>query len=479
MKKILALLVILGIGLWASQAYLFGLKSADDSIENIQTIQDQYLLDLPIVAFIFDPREHKAEAVLDNLVEELWKDKIYHISVSPHCSAKEVAEGCFDDIYRNFFERVKKMDIRVIFRTMHEMNWGRYPWGSDPDGFKDAWKHVWNLSREIWLDQKNILFDMSVNHWDMPAKGNPSQDAELIKCTPASRFYKKIIRTQIWTKMVEEDTVIDVQEVVEIPNGLFDTTTTIVNKKKVVKQLVEKPLYKIEEKETQYCYAWEDYYPGDKYVDIMGVTFYNRWKGNSSRLWLSPQEIMYDPIWKTLDRLKKVGKPIFIDEVWTTSVWYDGPYSFQKSQEVYKNDNWIRKEKWLYQLYQLLEKEEDIVGMVYFNIDVTFGLKRRIIWELDWSIINFDTNKIYDKWFYLYSKGEAIEGSKLDKLFNKQEVKIEKQVEESPFVEKIADKLMDKYDDKLVILDKLYKLSKIDDSKINWLVRSLIEHFLE
>ena len=31
-------------------------------------------------------------------------------------------------------------------------------------------------------------------------------------------------------------------------------------------------------KEKLKCATFEDYYPGDKYIDLMGVTFYNRGK---------------------------------------------------------------------------------------------------------------------------------------------------------------------------------------------------------
>jgi hypothetical protein len=53
---------------------------------------------------------------------------------------------------------------------MHEMNGGRYPRASDPVNFKKARIHIRELSRNVGLNQKNILFDMSVNHWDMPSK---------------------------------------------------------------------------------------------------------------------------------------------------------------------------------------------------------------------------------------------------------------------------------------------------------------------
>ena len=63
------------------------------------------------------------------------------------------------------------------------MNGGWYPWSSQPEEFKKAWIHVWNLSRYLGLTEHDILFDFSVNHRDMPTKGIPSQSASLIQCT--------------------------------------------------------------------------------------------------------------------------------------------------------------------------------------------------------------------------------------------------------------------------------------------------------
>jgi beta-mannanase len=129
-----------------------------------------------------------------------------------------VADGKFDAQYKQFFALVKSGDLKVIFRTMHEMNGGRYPRSSNPEAFKKAWIHVWNLSRAAGLTTQNILFDMSLNDRDLPAKnGKPSQTATFIQCQPAL-------------------------------------------------------------KAKLHCPTFEDYYPGDKYVDLLGVTFYNRGK---------------------------------------------------------------------------------------------------------------------------------------------------------------------------------------------------------
>ena len=85
-------------------------------------------------------------------------------------TAKEVSEGKFDAQYKQFFKDIKKNNLKVIFRTMHEMNGGRYPRSSNPYRFKKAWIHVRELSRAEGLNQTNILFDMSVNARDLPAK---------------------------------------------------------------------------------------------------------------------------------------------------------------------------------------------------------------------------------------------------------------------------------------------------------------------
>lgn len=68
---------------------------------------------------------------------------------------------------------------------MHEMNGGWYPWSSNPEAFKQAWIHVWQLSRSEGLDQSDILFDFSVNGRDLPARGGiPSQKAVFVHCEP-------------------------------------------------------------------------------------------------------------------------------------------------------------------------------------------------------------------------------------------------------------------------------------------------------
>ena len=354
--------IFLAIGIFfvgaQSEAYLFGMKSWDNSISNIQRIEKEYKLDIPIVAFIFDPRGPQVEKMMNSLNEKLGADKIYHISISPNSfSAQQVAEGKFDTQYKQFFDDVKKNNLRVVFRTMHEMNGGRYPRSSNPYRFKKAWIHVWELSRKEWLTKSNILFDMSVNAWDLPAKGGkPAQTATFIQCQQSVKVKWK-------------------------------------------------------------CPTFEDYYPGDKYVDLMGVTFYNRGKWNSNRRRGTPDQIVNAAGRKTLDRLKKIAKPIFVDEVGTTAVNYTESYNFNKSLEVYRT-NADLKNAWLLQLRDFLLRETSIVWAVYFNVDLTNGLQNRTLGELDWSVIDFASKKFYSKIIDVYNAGRPNEMNALYYLFN-------------------------------------------------------------
>ena len=168
-----------------TEAYIFWLKSSDNTIENIQQIEKKYKVRLPIVWFIFDPRWDNVLATINNIGTWLGKDRVYHITISPNMfNAQDVADWKFNKEYTSVFQAIKDNDLKVIFRTMHEMNWWRYARASNPEIFKQARIHVWKLSRKVWLDQYNILFDFSINHRDMPTLQNPSQSAKLIQCSP-------------------------------------------------------------------------------------------------------------------------------------------------------------------------------------------------------------------------------------------------------------------------------------------------------
>ncbi|MEI6426075.1 MAG: glycosyl hydrolase [Candidatus Absconditabacteria bacterium] len=327
---------------------MIGFKSADNTVENIQTIESTYNVNLPIVSFIFDPWSPDILDTINKLPSTLGDQRIYHITLSPNdLSAQQVLDGAFDSEYTQFFKAIKKNNLKVVFRTMHEMNGGRYPRSSNPSAFKKAWIHVWNMSRKVGLGTGNIQFDFSVNHRDMPTKETPKQTAKLIQCQPSAKIKLN-------------------------------------------------------------CFTFEDYYPGDTYVDIVGFTFYNRGKATSSRLWLTPQQIVNEKGRNTLDRVKKFKKPIMIDEVGTTAVRYETAFDFSYSRQIY-NKEYANKNTRINQLQTLLKNEPSIIGAVYFNVDYTNGLDMRLVGEADRSVINPEKNKVYNAIFDLIKNGENIQ----------------------------------------------------------------------
>lgn len=388
-------------------AYYFWLKSFDNTVQNISQIESQYGVEMPVVSFIFDPR--KADVILwemDKMADELGRDKIYHITLSPNMySAQEVADGAFDAEYLQFFEKIRQKNLKVIFRTMHEMNGGWYPRSSNPEAFKKAWIHVWNLSRTAGLDQSDILFDFSVNHRDMPTKAVPSQSAPLIQCVP-------------------------------------DKTD---------------------------CYHFEDYWPWDIYIDLVWFTFYNWGKATSSRQWLTPEQILFNPTRKTYERLQKLNKPLIIDEVWTTAVRYDWKYSAEKSREVYLQNTEL-KEEWLGQLQLFISSHPEILVAIYFNIDYTAWLQNPMVGEADWSIADYYNNRIYNWFFDLYqhSSGDInlltsyFLNSRLVYLSGWNVIATKKTAEYLPVVQSLIDKKATEADKKAELIQSLLSVSGLD-----------------
>ena len=345
-----------------SHSYYFWLKSADNTPENIENIEELLNIKLPVIWFIFDPRDRNDVLnSIDRIAEKLWTDRIYHFTLSPdYFSAEEVVLWKFDNQYKAFFKKIKEKNLHVIFRTLHEMNGWRYPRSSKPEKFKAAWIHVRSLSRTVGLNEENILFDFSVNHRDMPTKWTPSQKAPLIQCN------------------IKKDD----------------------------------------------CYHFEDYYPWDEFVDVVWFTFYNRWKANSNRLRLTPTQILYDKNWKTYERIKALNKPIIIDEVATTSVRYNWNYSFEKSRNEYLNHD-ERKDNRIHQLWEFLVNHPEITVAVYFNTDYTHGLTSKITWEADRAIVNIEDNKVYGWFQELEMFSEKKLDNILSSLFHLKEYKIE------------------------------------------------------
>ncbi len=241
---------------------------------------------------------------------------------------------------------------------------------------------------------------MSVNHRDMPTKTIPSQKAPLITCDQKSKFTE--IEHQIFVSTGQKAEI--VEKKVPIPQNRLDKLLNRPIKYNIIKETiqVEYPIYKTEIEKKQNCYTFEDYYPGNKYVDILWVTFYNRWKASYNRHRLLPDQILNDKERDTLKRLKSFKKPIFIDEVATTAVRYSWAYDQELSIKSYKDDYALKNQR-LLSLKDFMLKTPEILGMIYFNIDYTYWLTQRMIWEADRAIINLNSNKFYSATYDLYN----------------------------------------------------------------------------
>ena len=104
-------------------AYTFGMLSHDDTVESIQEMEARYDLMLPMVSFIWDDYDKLAQSVVNQLPRTLGTGRVYHITLSPrHYTAEQVYGGYFDREYTLLFKHIKNTGIKVVFRTMHEMN---------------------------------------------------------------------------------------------------------------------------------------------------------------------------------------------------------------------------------------------------------------------------------------------------------------------------------------------------------------------
>ena len=441
---------------FSTSAFVLGLKSTDNTVENVVKIEKDYSLYLPLIGFIYDPRDKQdVVAELEKIAKELGNQRIYHISLSPNqLSAEEVAKGAFDEQYTLFFKTIKRLNLKVIFRTMHEMNGGWYPRGSNPTKFKEAWIHVWNLARSLGLNQQDILFDFSVNHRDMPTLWTPSQHAKLLHCKDKNPVLEEINKLKKKKKLTPEE-----QNSLKTKEKLLQTLNT--------------------------CPHFEDYYPWEAYVDIVGVTFYNWGKATSNRLRKTPAQILNDPEWNTLTRLKALGKPLFIDEVGTTAVWYGGKYQANTSRAEFLSETWTARKNQRLKTLSLFLKENQFMGAVYFNVDYTNGLTLPLVGEADRAIINTTIGKFYDGFWDLYSSSKS-DFSSLLALFGlvKVEVKgketllprmVAKQI---PIIEKlINDKFSDNPQGKSDLYSQLLKAPSGEDS-FDQAIQVLSEHYV-
>ena len=329
MKKILLFLVSI-FCVWYTQAATIGIHGVQHmDTKDILNREKENNTTISIIGLIFDKYWAEETRYLTHVVSELWTWRIYHISLSPYGhTAQEVVEGYYNRSYKRFFEDIKTLDIKVVFRTMHEMNGGRYSRASQPESFKQAWKKIHTLARDTMnISSGQLLFSLSYNSQDLPTKDYlPTQKSHYSYCSQ-------------W--------VVD---------------------------------------NIGRCPRMEDYYPGDEYVDLIWVTLYNRWRSRPAyrSVRKSPQDLLTEA--NLFGRLSQRKKPIIIDELWTTAIKFDGTRSQNKTKEVFQTnteDKNTRLREWV----GLLRTYKSIVAIVYFNLDATQWATSQVLWQADWNII--------------------------------------------------------------------------------------------
>lgn len=122
----------------------------------------------------------------------------------------------------------------------------------------------------------------------------------------------------------------------------------------------------------------EDYYPGGSFVDLIGVTLYNRGRSRSDHwsVWKDPDMLLTEA--NLIGRLTQRNKPIIIDELGTTSINFDGEWSQEKVTASF-NNNQEAKNTWFREWKVLFAKYPKIVGIVYFNVDLTQGATTQVL----------------------------------------------------------------------------------------------------
>lgn len=257
-----------------------GLRAEHNLPEDILGIEKRYpTTRVSTVSFIYDEYGTGTDLDFRRSVKLLGSDRVYHVTISPlgHTAA-EVGSGVFDESYKRFFRTARELKLRVLFRTMHEMNGGWYSWASHPAEFRTAFRHVADLARKHALTNDRFKMVFSVNSLDLPTTDAvPNQKSPLVHCE-------------------------------------LDGPVT---------------------PEMPFCPTFEDYWPGDEYVDVVGTTLYNWGRAKADRWagWKTAEEMLGE--YGLLVRLEKFGKPVGLDEVGTTSARFKGKWTWDKARDSY------------------------------------------------------------------------------------------------------------------------------------------------
>lgn len=105
--------------------------------------------------------------------------------------------------------------------------------------------------------------------------------------------------------------------------------------------------------------TFEDYYPGDAYVDVLAISAYNFGYCNGG-VWEEPKTVFNNPYISNghyLDRLRSMApsKPIFIAQTASSSYKTSGA------------SNPSEKERWLRDAYSYLSTQQNVRAVIYFN----------------------------------------------------------------------------------------------------------------
>ncbi len=88
-------------------------------------------------------------------------------------SPEDIASGKLDDYFYEYFsdsiDDVKTLGDHtpIWFRPMNEFNSGWVNWGLDPDGFRAAWRRMFNIAEQVGATKRHI-FVWSPNHRSYP-----------------------------------------------------------------------------------------------------------------------------------------------------------------------------------------------------------------------------------------------------------------------------------------------------------------------
>ncbi|OGK42846.1 hypothetical protein A3A74_01410 [Candidatus Roizmanbacteria bacterium RIFCSPLOWO2_01_FULL_35_13] len=120
-----------------------------------------------------------------------------------------------------------------------------------------------------------------------------------------------------------------------------------------------------------FSHSSEVFYPGDKYVDWVGVSSFN-WAGRyKQNIWRKPEDLFES----TISKLKQYQKPIIITETASSeTIGYPG-----------------QKALWIEQMAEYVKLNPEIKGLVWFNVNDN---------NIDWSIESSDSSlKSFINWF--------------------------------------------------------------------------------